>query len=389
MYPIRLEAVMQAGQRSPSLRPSRGVTLIEILVGIAIGLIGMLVMFQTITVWDARTRVSTSSGDAQIAGSLAMFNLERDLRLAGMGFGGAGTAELGCVVYAYDNTASAGGSNFNLRPVNIVDGDPAGVPDTIEVLYGNSPFFAEAEEFTNATASTLAATVKYGFKRGDVAVMTDKSNNCRLLQITDDTTADPNTLSFGTGTYSNFYDNNPSEAVRWNSAAASVPAISAGNLYNMGPAPRDDLWSVNTASTTLGYVNSMSSVNAGLFLGVAEGVVDMKAQYGYDADADKRITDAEWTKTPPADWTKVRAIRVALLVRSRDFEQPPTSASDVTTVTYRLSAPPTWFGQNFAMKNLDGTPDSDVFASPNNWRYYRYRVYEKVIPLRNMIWGQP
>jgi type IV pilus assembly protein PilW len=23
----------------------------------------------------------------------------------------------------------------------------------------------------------------------------------------------------------------------------------------------------------------------------------------------------------------------------------------------------------------------------NNWRHYRYRVYETVIPLRNMLWG--
>jgi len=29
----------------------------------------------------------------------------------------------------------------------------------------------------------------------------------------------------------------------------------------------------------------------------------------------------------------------------------------------------------------------DTDAVPNNWRYYRYRVYERVIPLRNMIWG--
>ena len=121
---------MHRAVTSACRRTSRGVTLIEILVGIVIGLIGMLVIFQTISVWDARTRVSTSSGDAQIAGSLAMFNLERDLRLAGMGFGTAGTAELGCTVNAYDNSASAGGANFTLRPVNIVDGDPTGVPDT-------------------------------------------------------------------------------------------------------------------------------------------------------------------------------------------------------------------------------------------------------------------
>ena len=85
---------------------NRGVTLIEVLVGIAIGLIGMLVMFQVVSVWDARTRVSTSSGDAQMAGSLAMYNLERDLKLAGMGFSTASAAEQGCLVNAWDNVAS-------------------------------------------------------------------------------------------------------------------------------------------------------------------------------------------------------------------------------------------------------------------------------------------
>ncbi len=42
------------------------------------------------------------------------------------------------------------------------------------------------------------------------------------------------------------------------------------------------------------------------------------------------------------------------------------------------------------MTNVDGTPDAFGAANPdpNNWRYYRYRVYERVIPLRNMIWGK-
>jgi type IV pilus assembly protein PilW len=365
---------------------SRGISLIEVLVGIVIGLIGMLVIFQTISAWDARTRVSTSSGDAQIAGSLAMFNLERDLRLAGMGFGTAGAPELGCVVNAYDNSAS-GATNFTLRPVNIVDGDPAGVPDTIEVFYGNSPFFAKLQQFSGATANQLtAAPSKYGFKRGDVAVITDTANNCRLLQITDDPAGDDYTLAFATGNYISFYTN-VATPVRWNSASASMPAIAAGNLYNLGPAPRDDLWSVDPTTGTLRYVNSMDATNPAQFFGVAEGVIDLKAEYGYDADGDKRITDAEWTKAPPVDWTRVRAVRVALLVRGQAYAAPP--ASDPEAPNF-ISPNPTYFDgtRQFAMKNVDGTPDSDVRPSPNNWRYYRYRVYEKVVPLRNMIWGQ-
>lgn len=355
----------------------QGMTLIEVLVGIAIGLIGMLVMFQMVTVWDARTRVNASSGDAQVAGTLAMFNLERDVRLGGMGFGTAKAAEVGCVVNAYDGNAS-GTANFNLQPVTIIDGDGAGVPDQIQVLYGASPFSGDGQDFTGGTATTLAATVKYSFKRGDLAVATNNANTCKLLQITDDTTADDRLLSFGYGSYADYYDGNPAKSVRWNSASASMPVIAAGRVYSLGPSPRLNVWSVDTTTSTLGYVNRLPVVAANPFFGVAEGVVDMKAEYGYGGT---------WTKAAPADWTQLRAIRIGMLVRSREFAKPP-AAADSSAVTYRLTGPPTWFNHAFVMKDLNGGVDTDVAGSPNNWRYYRYRVYEKVIPLRNMIWGQ-
>src|SRR4051794_5626731 len=83
----------------------RGMTLIEVLVGIAIGLVGMLVMFQTLSVWDARTRATNAGGDAQIAGSIAMFNIDRDVRLGGMGFGDASASEVSCLnnITGFDN----------------------------------------------------------------------------------------------------------------------------------------------------------------------------------------------------------------------------------------------------------------------------------------------
>ena len=113
---------------------------------------------------------------------------------------------------------------------------------------------------------------------------------------------------------------------------------------------------------------------------MAEGVVDLKAQYGIDTDANGRITDSsapnEWMKAAPADWTRVRAIRVALLVRSRNYEKPPASAQEASWV----ASNPAWSGGNFVMKNVDGTPDSAAFGDPNNWRHYRYRVYERDHP---------
>ena len=46
------------------------------------------------------------------------------------------------------------------------------------------------------------------------------------------------------------------------------------------------------------------------------------------------------------------------------------------------------------MTNLDGTSDSYTTSTltspsknPNDWRHYRYKVYESIIPLKNVMWG--
>ena len=79
----------------------------------------------------------------------------------------------------------------------------------------------------------------------------------------------------------------------------------------------------------------------------------------------------------------MRAVRVAMLVRSRNFEKPPASAQEASWT----ASNPGWSGGNFLMKNVDGTPDTAAFGDPNNWRHYRYKVYERIVPLRNVIWN--
>ena len=376
--------------RTPPLfsrrRPAHGMSLIEVLVGIAIGLISLLVIFQVVSVWDARTRISNAVGDAQTAGALAMFNLEQDIKLAGMGFGSAESAEMGCTVNAYDNVATAP-VNFPFIPLQIIDGDATGDPDTIAVLHGNSSYFPIAEEVGLPTPSTILTDTKYGFKRGDLAVLTDNAGTCRLVQITDDTNPDSRTLTFGTGTYDDYYDGNPNKLVRWNPVSASLPSITGGKLYNLGPSPRLNEWSVDAATTRLGFINRLPVVDVNPFLGIAESVVTLKAQYGYDADGNGQIDGTEWTKTltAPIDWTRVRAVRVALLLRSRDFARP--NAASTPEAPGYIAAVPQWSAGAFDMKNLDGSTGTPA-STTDDWRYYRYRVYEKVIPLRNVIWGQ-
>lgn len=380
-------------------RGARGFSLVEILVGVAIGVVGMLVIFKTIATWDTHTRSTTAGSDAQSAGALAMFNVERDIKQAGMGFMGIGPAlpppapplsSLGCAVSGVD-TQTGRNLAFNMVPVEIVLN--AGQPDTLNVLYGNSPFFVSEERFTASTATTKTLDRRNGFKTGDLAIAAVGAN-CNLLQVTDDTNADGKTITHADGVnFPNFYAVPAAPMMaRYNSAA--LPVLGAlGTIYSLGPTPRRASWVVNTAAGNLTSTELFGGAPAFV---VGEGVVNMKALYGLDTDGDRTVN--AWTNitpTTPAGWAQVLSVRVAMLVRSRQFERTADqSASGVpAAVTPNV---PNWSGDAlgvpntaFVMTNIDGSPDAFGPNDPNplNWRFYRYRVYEKEIPLRNVIWG--
>ena len=127
---------------------------------------------------------------------------------------------------------------------------------------------------------------------------------------------------------------------------------------------------------------------------IADGVVNLKAEYGVDSDGDGTVAPAEWTASAPADWRRLLAIRVA-----RAGAQPPIRAQRRSR-RERGARGDANGGQSVLLRRYleevrDDEPRQqlrsfdDLPADPNNWRYYRYRVYERVIPLRNMLWGTP
>jgi type IV pilus assembly protein PilW len=365
----------------PPSRRSRGVSLVEIMVGVAIGLIGTVAIFQAVGAWSRHTQTTSAGGDAQVAGTLALFNIERDVKAAGHGFGTAPLPVMGCAV-----TSVLAGPPFNLVPINIQQG-AGGAPDTISILYGNSPFFVAQGNFTSSTATTKTLTRRSGFRRGDVAVVAGPgvlpgAAPCELIEITDDTNLDGLTVDHAVGNYPNFYSG-AAAAARFNGVAAP-PALAAGTIYSLGPQPTLNVWSI--AGGRLSRTEQFAATPP---IPVADGVVNIKAEYGVDLNNDGQIANAEWQTVAPADFRTVLAIRVAVLVRSRHFERSADSSSTIAVpVTPNV---PTYFAYTgakaFLMTNVDGTLDTNLPANPNNWRYYRYRVYERVIPLRNLLWG--
>ncbi len=370
---------------------SSGFSLVEILVGVAISLIGMVVMFQTMQNWEGRKRTTLSGSDAQVSGSIAMFNIERDIKMAGFGFGSA--AEMGCTVKGYDATRASGAGavipDFGMIPVLITQG-ASGAPDTVTVLYGNGATAAAGLPFINSTATTKIANNADGLKPGDQFIAADSGGNCALFETITNPAGVGAIVTHVTGSYTNYQG--ATVNARYNKAGdgMGIGVGLGGVLYNMGTTPRLDVWRV--AGGRLGVANILANETAS---DVAEGVVNFQAQYGFDRDIVGAAGygfiaatvnaggDAEWLPTATdatvpataAEWRRVLAIRAALLVRSQQYEPLLNSPN------------PGWAGGNFVMMNLDGSAGTTNPNDATNWRRYRYRVYETVIPLRNVGWG--
>lgn len=125
----------------------RGFSLVEVVVGLAIGLIAILVTLQIFSAGQAQRRITTRGGDAQQNGMIAMYLLERDLRQAGYGIEslpapcksppvvvtGAAGAHVITLMYSASAVGNVTGAScttsntIHRRYVRVVDGAQAGL----------------------------------------------------------------------------------------------------------------------------------------------------------------------------------------------------------------------------------------------------------------------
>jgi type IV pilus assembly protein PilW len=367
-----------------------GMSLVEILAAMLIGLIGMTIIMQVFSVSEGRKRTTTGTSDAQITGNLALFTIETEMRSAGYGMITSDSNMLGCTTIAYDSNRSTDDFNFTMAPVLITNG-AGGAPDQVTIIYGDSPQAVDGAKFSAGAnpADDFPLGNAAGIRLGSIAVASDPGAgvNCGMVEVTGFAAGAVNNIEHDNGA-SYTYTNEFGFPVTITATRNKPGGLSVGGaftddalLFPLGRSPTVITYLVNNnrlESRTLIPYNAAQDAD-GDDLSEAEiagGVVQFQAQYGKDTDAD-RIVDT-WDQTTPAtnaDWLQVLAVRFALLVRSQQFERDP-----VTTVA------PTWFGGAYTMTNVDGTADSNP-GDDNDWRHYRYRNYQTVVPLRNMIWS--
>lgn len=367
-------------------RRQAGVTLIELMVGVVIGLLATLVIAQVAQVYEAKKRNTTSGNDAQVNGALALNTLQRDIQAAGYGLTSGGG--VGCRIFGRFNAIEY---EQRLAPVRIVQNANPNLPVSLQILMSSNtqfslPMRVFEDHLRNGTefvlGSTSADLTNVGNQIGDlmmaVPAAVDSTSTCALFTITRVCTA----IVSGSCTVANSIQHTVDASAPWNQdgsdatrtpfpgALATSTAYASGSyLVNLGSLI-DRTYSINSNTlqlVTFNTTNPTSPTTEQLYA----DIVNLQAVYGRDtsATADK-VVDV-WdntTPTTPDGWSRVIAVRVALVARSTQYEK------DIVTATQ-----PTW--------TPDGSTATTIQVNHlSDWQHYRYRVFEVVVPLRNILW---
>jgi type IV pilus assembly protein PilW len=350
-----------------------GMSLIELMVGMLIGLIGIVIITHLYLTNEQYKRSTTGAGTAQVNGAVALYTMERDVRMAGFGLNHSGALGCSSVQYFHDGAYSSppgppgGGAlpPLNFVPVFITQG--VGAADSVTLLFGNAPERAlpgTLSESMPQPSSEFKVDGTAGFNLGDLVLVTQGST-CMLTQITQVQTS------------ASHLQHNPGGS-DWNPVGGGslLPGFTAGaNLFDLG----NPTWrTYSIAGNRLQVSELLMAVSAGATpLQLVDDIVDLQAEYGQDLNNDGVVSSAEWTTVSPTTgtgWQQVIAIRIGVLARSPNYVKPEPAGANCDATT----AQPTWAGGSFAAKNFTTATSQD--------RCYKYRVFETIIPLRNMIW---
>ena len=413
------------------LRYQSGFTIVELMVGLVIGLIASLAIMQTFSAFEGTKRSTTGVTDAQTNGSIGLYMIQRELQFAGYGVpltsgtlptiivGGPGStapnsyqfqdytgktpAEVKALQDAMksaydtkiaadsatvaqgvnysalkcastlpsntvnidtDNTSSRANATSIVRdiitPVIITDGANS---DSITVHYGDTMLGAMSTDISGSPAGANYVPVdnNMGCRVGDVVLVTrNGSNSCFATKVT------------------------------------SLVATNAINvLDNTGMAQDDKLACLgNIREVTFDVsANQLRKTRQGSIAAPANNVQDpvlgeivsLQAQYGVAATANSEIISAWQDATggwapaaiSVADRNRIKAVRVALVARNNLLER-----NAVTQLCSGAAAGPAKLCVFGGDLNLSG-------ALGANWTNYRYRVYEVVVPIRNLLSASP
>ena len=351
---------MSYSPRAISLR-LRGFTMVELLVGMLIAMIATIVIMQVFQVFEGQKRTTTGGADAQTNGSIALYNLQRDMASAGYGspvFSTRNPSLMCEPIPTFDHDNNAATAEAGIFPILLADGGVgAGASDSVTVTYGDT------QQGGVPVAITIAANVgvvanNLGCKVNDIALIINRTS-CDLEKVT--------ALTGTTGiTFS------------------GSPTVTSGMVACLGA------WNEITYSITNDTLTRNQAPNVA-------GIVAIQAQYGI-SPAPNNNTINQWVD-PTGDWellkagtvltkpsmvnrNRIKAIRVAIVAQNGLREKDQVSSACSSTTTPNPSGVCAWEGNETSPAPvIDLTHIAD-------WDHYRYRVFDVFVPVLNVIWSK-
>jgi type IV pilus assembly protein PilW len=388
-------------------RRARGLTLVELLVAMAIGLVVTLAVTSAVIFGESTKRTTTAVNDMGQTGAYAAHVLDRALRSAGSGLIQSwNLGVFGCKVQAKrKNTAilprttafpapfekflggAAGAANLRVLPVVIGKGQsPDGVSDVLMVMGSDAATGDVPRQIISlgASADILRLDNTVRIKARDVALVSNPDVADCLVEQVDPAFADAaaNELLTLKGDY---YTAGAGTTLSDLVIGGSANLTMLGNITDAGGNIQFALFGVNSDRTLMSHdllrTNGKDESQA-----LADGVMEMHAIYGIDTDESGTLdgwaapdaTDYDLaglmanTGKTPEDLAKaarkIAAVRVGLILRSSIAEKDDVS----------FGIPEIFAGTGVAR-------DAVTFPADDDRRKYRYRVVEFTIPLRNML----
>lgn len=355
------------------------------MVATVIGLLTVLVVAQVLLVFESNKRTTTSGADAQLTGTLALHTLQRELQMAGYGLS-TNPAGLGCTIRGA--LYGANGGNRRLVPVQITDGGAAGQPDALRIQYASKTSFSVPTRVTgdhplvNAGSTEFTVSDVVGVENLDLMIAVpatwSATDTCVAFRVNGLPSTPGTSIAHDAG-----------DAAGWNTNLLSFfppTGYAAGSyLLNLGAGLVDRSYSVDAGRLMLRDVDprTLGAATEELFA----QVVNLQAFYGKDTDLNGSVDlyDAA-TPSTQAEWAQVIAVRLGVVVRSDQFERE----GEITTgpIVWDLGATPTVAGAGVAAcgSSLCLSIPVNLGVTGDDWKRYRYRLYDTVIPLRNVLW---
>lgn len=401
----------------------KGFTLTEIMVAVAIGLIGTLVVFKAFQSTNVIAKNASGGADASTIGNIALFSIERDARMAGYGINDAKL--VGCKILMRSTSVtlpsniianSPGTGNGAFAPALILGttaqpvlrlayaGGRSIAPTTLTQAHGGTS--SEIMRVINLYGLKEAGTMILLTQENAASTLTPKAGSpCTILQTSkdflSDTDRDLQTNSSGLSPFSP-----PSGSAQPYALGADVFNIGALTVIDSNLPANSPVWReyiIDPATETLQEKNLFVSSSHTV---VSNNITNMYVDYMM-RDGTTRTGLSNGSTAPElsgvlstgtqaakdaqiAEMRNVIGLRVSLLVRQpapdyskgSECKNPADESAETLITNQNSDSLSTGFQDNagndirFA---LTRTYNSNAFC-------YRYKAQSTTVMMRNLLW---